>query len=395
MPRKGAELMDRRKFMAQGLLAAGALSAGKVKADTGGSTKKSEAPRKMKYRKLGRTGIEVSEVCFGTYGWQHTPVLEPAIEAGVNLICTCADYQGGAAERALGPMLAKNRDRVFVLSGIDCMRNPDEQTLLRRLDESLETLGLDYLDLYVPHQADTMENITNPAIPAAFEKMKAAGKAKYLGISTHSGQLEPMLNKAIELGYFDLILCRYNFMEYKSQQELFRRAAEHDIGVIVFKVRAGARESEVKALEEKGLELGQARMSWALSNPDVTSVCAHFGNFDAIKTYLKATNTKLSFDGAELLDQYRQAFESSYCRNCASCAEACPHGVNVADILRYKMYFSHYGFEKEAMARYAGLPAGQRPTQCESCPAPCEKLCPYGLNTRAQLLEAAQLLALA
>ncbi len=387
--------MDRRKFMTHGLLATGAVSVGKVKADTGGSENESGPTKKMKYRKLGRTGLKVSEVCFGTYGWQHTPVLESAIEAGVNLICTCADYQSGAAERALGPALAKSRDKVFVLSGIDCMRNPDEQTLLRRLDQSLETMGLDYLDLYVPHQADTMENVTNPAIPAAFEKMKAAGKAKYLGISTHSGQLEPMLNKAIELGYYDLILCRYNFMEYKSQLELFHRAAEHDIGVIVFKTRAGARETEVKALEEKGLELSQARMSWALSNSDVTSVCAHFSNFGAINNYLEAINTKLSFNGARLLDQYRQAFDSSYCRNCASCTEACPHGVKVADILRYKMYFSHYGFEKEAMERYAGLPDAQRPSPCETCSAPCEQLCPHGLNTRAQLLEAKQMLEMA
>jgi uncharacterized protein len=387
--------MDRRKFMTQGLLATGALSVGKAKADTGGSVQKKESPPKMKYRRLGRTEMQVSEVCFGTYGWQHTPVLETAVEAGVNLVCTCADYQSGAAEKALGPALAKYRDKVFVLSGIDTMRNPDEQTMLSRLDESLETMGLDYLDLYVPHQADTMENITNPAIPEAFEKMKAAGKAKYLGISTHSGQLEPMLNKAIDLGYFDVILCRYNFMEYKSQHELFRRAAEHDIGVIVFKVRAGARESEVKALEEKGLELGQARMSWALSNSDVTSVCAHFSNFGAIRNYMEAINTGLSFDGAELLEQYRQAFDNSYCRNCASCTAACPHGVNVADILRYSMYFSHYGFEKEAMERYAELPAGQQPLACHSCSAPCEKLCPHGLSTRAQLLEARQQLAMA
>ncbi len=386
--------MDRRKFMARGLLATGALSVGRVKAETGGSAQKNESPRKMKYRRLGRTGLEVSEVCFGTYGWQHTPVLEAAIGAGVNLVCTCADYQSGTAERALGPALAKYRDKVFVLSGIDCMRNPDEQTMLSRLDQSLESMGLEYLDLYVPHQADTMENITNPAIPKAFERMKADGKAKYLGISTHSGQLEPMLNKAIDLGYYDVILCRYNFMEYKSQLELFRRAAEHDIGVIVFKVRAGARESEVKALEEKGLQLGQARMSWALSNSDVSSVCAHFSNFGAVNNYLEAINTGLSFNGAELLEQYRQAFDSSYCRNCAACAGACSHGVNVADILRYRMYFSHYGFEKEAMARYAQLPASQLPSACEFCAAPCESLCPHGLSTRSQLLEAFGLLAM-
>ena len=386
--------MDRRRFVGKSLLAAGAISLSGEKAVAEESKSEPSRPA-MGYRRLGRTGLEVSQVCFGTYGWQHTPVLEAALDAGVNLICTCADYQSGAAERAVGPAIAKHRDSVFVLSGIDCMRNPDEETMLRRLDESLEAMGLNYLDLYVPHQADSMENITNPAIPKAFEKMKAAGKAKHLGISTHSGQLEPMLRKAIELGYFDVILCRYNFMEYKSQMELFRLAAEHDIGVIVFKVRAGAKENEVQVLQQKGLELGQARVRWALGNPDVTSVCAHFANFGAVDSYLDAQGRKLSMNDAELLEEYRQTFDSSYCRNCATCAAACPRGVNVADILRYKMYFSQYGFEKEAISRYSAMPRGQRPDQCESCSAPCNGLCPHGLDTRAELLEAAELLALA
>ena len=386
--------MDRRQFMGKGMAAAGMASLGGGRA-LGAEDKTSAKKPEMKYRALGRTGMKISEVCFGTYGWQHTPVLEAALDSGVNLVCTCADYQSGAAERAIGPAVASRRDKVHILSGIDCMRNPDEQTMLRRLDESLEAMGLDYLDFYVPHQADSLENVTNPAIPKAFEKMKAAGKARYLGLSTHSGQLEPMLRKAIELGYFDLVLCRYNFMEYTSQMEIFRQAADKGIGVIVFKVRAGARENEVKSLQEKGLELNQARVRWALNNRDVTSVCAHFSNFGAIDGYLDAVGRKLSLRDTEILEQYRQAFDSSYCRNCSSCAGACPYGVNVADVLRYKMYFSQYGFEKEAMARYSALPEGQRPSMCTGCRASCESRCPHGVNTRAQLLDAAGMLAMA
>jgi predicted aldo/keto reductase-like oxidoreductase len=386
--------MDRRQFVGKSMLAAGMASLKSGQGLAAGDTK-TAIKQPMLYRSLGRTGVEVSQVSFGTYGWQNTPVLEAALDRGVNLVCTCADYQSGAAERAIGPAIAKRRDKVHVLSGIDCMRNPDEETMLRRLDESLEAMGLDYLDFYVPHQADTMENITNPAIPKAFAKMKAAGKAKYLGISTHSGQLEPMLSKAIDLGYFDLILCRYNFMEYASQMEIFRRAADKGIGVIVFKVRAGARENEVQALQEKGLELNQARVRWALSNQDVTSVCAHFSNFGAVDNYLDAISKKLSLDDSDILEEYRRAFDSSYCRNCSICAAACPQGVNVADVLRYKMYFSQYGFEKEAMERYAALPASQRPSMCDGCPAPCQDHCPHGLQTKAQLLDAAGMLSIA
>lgn len=387
--------MDRRKFFEKGLFAAGGLSLAGKKASSDEAAAPAESKPSMKYRTLGRTGLRVSEVCFGTFGWQNTQVLEVAIEAGVNFISTCADYQNGAAERAIAPAVAKHRDSLCLLSGIDCMHNPGEQEMLERLDKSLENLATGHLDLYVPHQADTLENVTNPAIPKAFEKMKSRGKARFLGISTHSGQLEAMLNRAIDLGYYDIILCKYSFMDYKTQMKIFERAAENNIGIIVFKVRAGARESEVKELQEKGLDLFQARLRWALSNPNVSSVCVHLGNFAAVENSLEAVSRKLTFRDSRILEQYRQAFDNSYCRSCGICANGCPHGVDVASVMRYGMYFKYYGFEKEAMARYAALPENARPLECRDCQAPCEKECPHGLPTRSNLLEASKLLTLA
>ncbi|MBN2288372.1 MAG: aldo/keto reductase [Candidatus Glassbacteria bacterium] len=387
--------MDRRTFIRAGMLTAGSTATAGM-CQTAPREEKAAGPQEkagMKYRALGRTGLEVSEVCFGTYGWQDSPVLEAAIASGVNLVCTCSDYQDGAAERAIAPSVAKHRDSLAVLSGLDCFRSPGEQEMLERLDISLENLGTGYLDFWVPHQADTVENVADPAIPRAFEKMKKAGKARHLGISTHSKDLEAMLNRAIDLGYYELILCKYNFMEYTSQMEIFERAAEKGIGVIVFKVRAGARESEVEALQKKGLELGQARVRWALSNPNVSSVCAHFSNFSAVDSYLEAVSKQLSLGDARLIEDYRRAFASRYCRSCGTCAGRCPHGVDVAGVMRYHMYFKYYGFEKEAMARYAALPQGSRPLACSDCPAPCEAACPHGLSTRRNLVEAAELLA--
>ena len=167
--------MDRRQFFTRGALAAGAMSL--AAGDTVARQTPGPPERKlpMKYRKLGRTSLTVSEVAFGTFGWQDTPVLVNALDAGVNLVCTCADYQSGAAERAIGAAIKGRRDKLVLLSGIDCMRDPGESEMLERLDNTLQVFGTSWLDIYVPHQADTVANVTNPAIPKAFEKMKVAG----------------------------------------------------------------------------------------------------------------------------------------------------------------------------------------------------------------------------
>lgn len=384
--------MDRRRFLEQGLFAAGGLSLAGAKAQAAGE--EAGAPR-MKYRTLGRTGLEVSEVCFGTYGWQNTAVMQTGIEAGLNLICTCPDYQSGAAERAIAPALAGRRERVAVLSGPTCDKDPDERQLLARAEESLKNLGTDRLEIFLAHQAESVKNIENPAIPRAFEKLKKAGKARFLGISTHNADLEQMLGRAIGLGYFDVLLCRYNFMEYPRQMELFQRAAEAGIGVIVFKVRAGAREHEVQALEAKGLELGMARVRWALSNPHVSSVCVHFSSFGAVQQAREAVSKQLSLEDERLLEQYRLAFGRSYCRFCGSCAGACPRGVDIARVMRYRMYFTDYGLQKAALEGYHALPPSCRPEACEHCPAPCQTACPHGLATRDNLLRAREELTLA
>ena len=126
--------MDRRAFIRKGVLTAGSITTASICGAAPQDEKaaeKAESP-KMKYRTLGRTGLKVSELCFGTYGWQDSPVLEAAINSGVNLVCTCTDYQNGAAERAIAPAVAKYRDRLSILSGINCFKYPDEQEILEK-----------------------------------------------------------------------------------------------------------------------------------------------------------------------------------------------------------------------------------------------------------------------
>jgi predicted aldo/keto reductase-like oxidoreductase len=77
-----------------------------------------------------------------------------------------------------------------------------------------------------------------------------------------------------------------------------------------------------------------------------------------------------------------------YCRFCTTCEAACPHGVAVAEIMRYEMYFSCYGREREATRLYRQLPQSATAATCAGCRGPCNAACPFGREVRAGLLEA-------
>lgn len=379
--------MDRRNFLRAGVLAAGGFPAAVRAAD-----EKTELPR-MKYRALGATGLNVSEISFGTYGWQNAAVLEAAVERGINLVCTCRDYQSGAAERAIAPVIKKHRDKLVISTGSDCNCMPDESTLVKNLEASLKAMGVDYVDIFLAHMADEPSHALNPAIPKAFERLLKDGKARHLALSVHSGRLEEVLRAALDAGYFEVIQSKYNFMEHPSKMKLFEEMSRKGIGVVVFKTRAGARENEVKELSGKGLEYRQAVVRWALGNSSVNSVCCAFRSFDDVEAYADAVGRELSLDDRDILDEYRRACDNAYCRQCGRCAAACPHGVDVANVMRYRMYFRNYGFEKEAMTRYAALDDTRKPLRCDSCDAPCETACQHSLATRSNLVEARETLS--
>jgi len=180
--------------------------------------------------------------------------------------------------------------------------------------------------------------------------------------------MQACLNAAIDDGQIEVFSIKYDFVSYPDQEAILRRAAEHGIGTMVFKTNAGGRQSEIEDLEAGGLSFHQATVKWALTNPDVCSVAVSMTNFDTIRQFTSAVKTD--------------------CRFCGECEASCPHGVAVADINRYAMYFSYYGREKEAMQRYRSLAGRYSAEACDGCSGPCDAACPFGRSVRAELQEA-------
>jgi len=395
--------IDRRSFLRLGMLTAGAAVSGRALA-TEAQTKPpsgeaaEQAGAEMKYRPLGRTGLKVSEIAFGTYGFDNPALLSAALEAGINLVCTCAEYQDGRAEESIGQAIGKlgaRRDELVLLTGKKIGAGTTKQQVLDALDGSLKRLQTDRVEIFRTHNVGDPEELRVEVLFEAFEAAKKAGKALHLGLSGHKGGLQDCLNAAIDDGRFEVFLCKYDFASFADQEAIVRRAAEQGIGTIVFKTNAGARQKEIKDLEAGGLSLDQAAAKWALSNPDISSVCAGITNFEQIKEFCGAVGAALTAAEAGMLRRYADAVRDQYCRFCATCEGACPHGVAVADVMRYHMYFKYYGRQKDSMQLYRDLPAGKNAAACVACDAPCQGSCPFERQIRAGLLEAHGLLSFA
>src|SRR3954452_9701158 len=151
----------------------------------------------MRYRKLGSSDLEVSEISLGswlTYSGgvafdQTRACTDAAFDAGINFFDTANVYGRGAAESAWGEILSgRPRDSYVLATKVwgPMADDPDEAGLsgaqiLKQIDASLERLRTDYVDLYQAHRFD-------PDVPIeetieAFQQVVAAGKARYLGFS--------------------------------------------------------------------------------------------------------------------------------------------------------------------------------------------------------------------
>ena len=125
----------------------------------------------MEYRRMGRTGLKVSEVCLGsmTFGmpnWgideaQARQITDLAIDSGVNFIDTANSYAGGESERILGRILEGRRDKLILATKVYNPMGPDingsgtsRYHIMREVEASLRRLRTDYIDLYQIHHVD-------------------------------------------------------------------------------------------------------------------------------------------------------------------------------------------------------------------------------------------------
>jgi predicted aldo/keto reductase-like oxidoreductase len=354
--------------------------------------------RVRSYRRLGRTEAVVSDISLGSGRISDVEVARRALDRGVTYFDTAPDYSETGSERILGEAMRGRRDQVFLATKF-CVSDghlPNDTPvpkIIEAVEGSLKRLQTDRVDLIHIHSCDRLDRLMAPNIHEAFDRLKEQGKVRFLGVSTHTPNLEEVANAAIDSGRFDVMMLAYHFGMWPSFAHILEKARAHDVGVVAMKTLKGAKHTNLAGFRDEASSYAQAAFRWVLSNPKVSCLVISFWLLQQVDEYLHASGTALRDSDVALLRRYDELTRGDYCQpHCGACLDSCPEGLAINDVLRYRMYFRDYGWEKEGMRQYARLERSA--SVCAGCPAPCTDSCPIGVPIRQKMMDADRLLRL-
>jgi aryl-alcohol dehydrogenase-like predicted oxidoreductase len=308
----------------------------------------------MRYRKLGSSDLEVSEISLGswlTYSGgvafeQTRACTDAAFEAGINFFDTANVYGRGAAESAWGEILSGRPRDSYVLatkvwgqmSDDPADRGLSADQIAKQIDASLERLQTDYVDLYQAHRFDPVAPIEETI--EALQQVVADGKARYLGFSEW---LPAQIQAAIDIAGDDLFVSsqpQYSMLWQAPEAELFALTEQHGIshvvwsplaqGLLTGKYRPGEppppdsraasedmgqpmalimSDERLEAVErlrpvadEAGLSLAELALAWALRRPELASAIVGASRPEQVHANAKAAGIELSGDTLAAID---------------------------------------------------------------------------------------------
>ncbi len=359
--------------------------------------------RVVEYRRLGRTEARVSDISLGsgssTGGRQTSEVAREAIERGINYFDTAPDYSDTNSELRLGAAMKGVRDRMFVATKF-CRPTghlgPGDtvEEYMEAVNGSLRRLQTDWVDLVHVHSCDSVERLMDENVHEAFDRLKQQGKVRFLGVSTHTPNLEAVANAAIDSDRFDVMMLAYHFGAWPNLASIIDRAAQKDIGVVAMKTLRGSMHKELHWSRDERDSFTQASFKWVLSNPSVACLVISLWSSEQLDEFLFASGKRPEAIDIAVLERYEELTRSAHCRpHCGACLSRCPEQLPIHDVLRQRMYFENFGAQKEAMRLYSELE--KQADVCASCSAPCLNACPDGIPIAHRMREAHEILRIA
>jgi aryl-alcohol dehydrogenase-like predicted oxidoreductase len=308
----------------------------------------------MEYRSLGRTGVQVSEICLGTmmFGGRTNKadsieIIDHSLGEGVNFIDTANVYAGNESEKIIGEALARGgkRENVILATKAFSPQGKDvnawgasRRHVLEACDDSLKRLKTDWIDLYQMHRS-------TPLIPIdetlrALDDLIRAGKVRYIGGSMFQGwKIVESLWVAKELGLNRFVSEQpgYHMLDRTAEREVIPAAESFGMAIIPWGPLCGGlltgkyeREAgpsdgrwqdgkdnanrEVTELawelidllrvlaSEKGCSVSQLSLAWCAAQPGVTAPIIGPRTLDQVKDNLGATGIRLEAADFERID---------------------------------------------------------------------------------------------
>ena len=207
----------------------------------------------MRYRILGRTGLQVSEIGFGAWGiggrWgprddrEALAALKRALELGVNFFDTALAYGEGHSERLIAQVIRDSKQKVFVATKIP-PKNYEwparhdvplskvfpRDWIIRCTEQSLKHLSTECIDLQQLH-VWSPHWLKEPEWYETLRDVRAQGKVRFIGVSINDHEPDTALD-LIRSGWVDTLQVIYNIFDQSPSQNLFPLAQQYNIGIL-------------------------------------------------------------------------------------------------------------------------------------------------------------------
>ncbi|MDT3428247.1 aryl-alcohol dehydrogenase-like predicted oxidoreductase [Paenibacillus forsythiae] len=298
----------------------------------------------MKYRTVGRTGIQVSNLCFGTmsFGGNADEETSKAMfkrcrEAGINFFDTANVYSGGRSEEILGECIAECRDEIVLSTKVFYPMGKDinagglsRRHILLEVENSLRRLKTDRIDFYFVHMFDEKTKVEETL--RALDDLQAQGKILHPAVSNWAAwQIAKALGISAkeQLARFELIQPMYSLVKRQAEVEILPLAASEQIGVISYsplgaglltgKYGVNRRPEQGRLVEEKrytdryademnfavadrfnayaterGVKPSTLAVAWAMSHPAVTAPIIGARNLEQLEDSLAAADVDMT-----------------------------------------------------------------------------------------------------
>lgn len=351
-------------------------------------------------RPLGKTGITVPLLSMGTGDTNNPSLVKAVLENGITLLGTSTYYGNGNNETMLGNVIKTLPRDSFLIATSTMPRGTDHQnglftdatageTFKRDIEGSMKRLGVDYLDILFLPFAAKRESVFFEPLLRVMQDYKKSGKARFIGIATHSF-VDEAIRAAADTKIYDVAMAAYNFRMAPLQpvQDAVAYGASAGLGIIAMKTMAGG------YWDEKRTEPinAHAALKWILQNENISTLMSGMTTFEELQGNL-AMMQDLRLSEEEMKDLRLASATPSqglYCLQCRSCNGQCVQNLDIPTIMRSYMYT--YGYRNFEHAQDTLIHADLPDNACENC-ATCRVTCKAGFDIQGKIRNIARLKA--